>query len=145
MNAVVRCVLALFVYSTISYSTAESKGQVLKLNINDIMDVVEEKGRFTYLPKRSVLHIPKGMEAKFQKSKGSKYLRFDDFYKKNQLWIHKFEVSKSEIEGASEISEDRLERLLKIGKIIIAVNNGQPTSIIISKKREIDNLTNIRK
>jgi uncharacterized protein len=136
-------VLALFVFSTISYSTTEAKGQVLKLKLKDVMDVVEEKGRFTYLPKRSVLHIPKGMEAKFHKSKGSKYLRFDDFYKKNQLCIHKFEVSKSEIEGESKISEERLDRLRKIGKIIIAVNNGQPTSII-SKKIKID-LTDIRK
>ena len=144
MKSIVRCVLALFVFSTINYSTAEAKGQVLKLNIKDIMDVVEEKGRFTYLPKRSVLHIPKGMEGKFQKSKGSKYLHFVDFYKKNQLWIHKLEVSKSEIEGKSAISEERLERLRKIGKMIIAVNNGQPTSIVIRKKIE-NNLTDIRK
>ena len=108
------------------------------------MDVVEEKGRFTYLPKRSVLHIPKGMEGKFQKSKGSKYLQFNDFYKKNQLWIHKVEVSSSEIEGESAISEERMERLRKIGKMIIAVNNGQPTSIVKLKKRPID-LTDIRK
>ncbi|MFC4991395.1 hypothetical protein [Rubritalea tangerina] len=135
------CMLAVIPLVTSVDAVAETKGRTLNLKIKSIMDVMGDRGNFTYIPKRSVLHVPKGLEAKFLPEKDRTYLRFGDFYKKNQVWIMKVEVSQSEMEGDAPLCEERLERLKKTGKVVIAVRNGQPTSIVRKKQM---NLTEVR-
>lgn len=64
---------------------ARSQTQGFDGDITKITDVLVDRGRYTFVPKRSILFVPKGMEKKIRRQKNTKHVDFAKFYRMNQV------------------------------------------------------------
>lgn len=125
-----------------STNTVQAVEQSKRFNIYEMSDILCDRGYYTLLPKRCILFVPQGFEDKMQREKGSKFLLFNKFIMTNHVWLYKLELTISEAEGKVAIDEMRMERLRKMGKVIVAVHKGKPISL--EKMKDV-NLTNLDK
>lgn len=105
------------------------RGGVVSIDINKITDVLSSEGYSTVIPKRCVLHLPNGLENKIARKPNQKYAKFSEFYKKNQIWIFKMEVTMAEARGDTVINKEKLNRVTKLGKVVLAVHKGHPIAV----------------
>ena len=120
-----------------SVSSAEKENFRFRGDIYQITDVVVDRKFHTVLPKRCILHIPVGMESKVGVAPRGKLILFNNFYQRNQNWMHKIELSYEEVNGLVPMNQDKMNRLSKLGKMIVAVHKGHPISVKEYKKLEI--------
>gem|GEM_PF-1616596 len=107
---------------------------IASLDINKITDVLSSNGYSTVIPKRSVLHLPSGLENKIARKPNQKYAKFSEFYRKNQTWIFKMEITMAEARGDTVINKEKINRVTKLGKVVLAVHNGHPIAVRTPKK-----------
>lgn len=107
---------------------------IATIDINKITDVLSSGGYSTVIPKRSVLHLPVGLESKIARKSNQKYSSFSEFYKRNQNWIFKMELTMAEARGDKAINKEKLDRAKKLGKLVLAVHRGHPIAVRTPKK-----------
>jgi len=110
--------------------SAEAQGFIFRGDIYQVTDVISDRGYHTVVPKRCILHTPRGLEGKKVSRPIGKFLLFEEFYKKNQTWLFKVELGLSEVRGEVPVNKDKMSRLSKLGKIVIAVHKGHPISVV---------------
>ncbi|PQJ27969.1 hypothetical protein BSZ32_05275 [Rubritalea profundi] len=106
-----------------------SRRGIVSIDINKITDVLSSNGDSTVIPKRCVLHLPAGLENKIARKPNQKYAKFSEFYRKNQTWIFKMEITMAEARGDTLINIEKLNRATKLGKVVLAVHNGHPIAV----------------
>ncbi len=111
-------------------NTVESKGFIFRGDIYQVTDVIYDRGMHTVIPKRCIIHTPRGFEGKKVSGAVGTFVLFEDFYRRNQTWLHKVELSLSEVRGEVPVNEEKMVRLSKLGKMIIAVHKGCPISVV---------------
>lgn len=139
VSTLVKSIMMVMLCSVMPIQAAE---QSKRFDIYEMSDILCDRGYYTLLPKRCVVFVPQGFEHKMKRSKGSKYVLFNHFIMKNYVWVHKLEVTLAQAEGKVAIAEDKMERLKKTGKVIIAVHRGRPVTL---QKTKTVNLTNLDK
>lgn len=123
-----------------SGATSYGQGASLKsIDITQIYQPLNERGAYTMVPRSSVIHIPKGLEHKFTRPTGSKLVDLSRFMRGSHVWLHKMPVTMAEAQGKVAIDPLRLERVFKLGKVVIAVHKGKAISI-----RKVEQLQIVR-
>lgn len=110
------------------------------MDVYQMFDKLCDRGVFTFVPKNSVLHVPVGMEQKIVRSEGSRYVPFSHFVERNYVWIHKMPVSLEEAKGLKAIDRLRMERVQKLGKLVIAVHKGKAVTV---KPMEVETIAKV--
>jgi hypothetical protein len=111
-------------------ATESSVAVAGRIDISKIYQALQDRGVYTMVPRSSVLHVPKGMECKLGNPvSGDELVNLDKFMRKNCVWVHKFPVTLYEAQGKVPIDPVRLERVSKLGKVVIAVHKGKVISV----------------
>ena len=100
----------------------------------DTTDFLCFNGLATLVPKRAVLHVPKGMQDRLRFTEGSAIRTWADFFPANIAWISNMEVSRTQAEGNAPLSEESLKVLDKSPMVIVATLQGSPISALPLKK-----------
>ena len=119
------------------FSAEANQSDMKAFEIYKISDVLCDRDVYTMVPKSAVIHVPRGMEHKLKREKGMRYVSFKQFMRNNCVWMHKMQVSVSEAKGDSAIDPLRLERLKKLGKVVIAVHKSEPISMKVKTTEAI--------
>ncbi len=96
-------------------------------------DIISFNGMTTLVPKRAVLHIPKGMTDRLKFQPGTRIVGWADFYALNRGWITTVEVSRVQAEGNAALAEEISSRITKSSNLIVATNLGGPISVLPPK------------
>lgn len=97
-------------------------------DLNRTSGFLSDRGVYTLVPKSAVVHVPKGMEVKLQRVEGSRYVSFEQFMRRNCVWVQRMPISVSQATGQVSVDSVRIERMKKLGKVVIAVHKGSPIS-----------------
>ena len=103
-------------------------------NIYRTSDILSSRGYHTVVPKSCVIFVPENLKGKLvtAKPKGQ-FILWDEFLKKNHGWLQKMEVTNDESLGRKPVSEAKMQRILRTGKVIIAVYKNRPVSMLQPK------------
>lgn len=96
-------------------------------------DIISFNGMTTLVPKRAVLHIPKGLADRLKFQPGTRILGWADFFALNRGWITTVEVSRVQAEGNAPLAEEISNRITKSSNLIVATNLGGPISVLPPK------------
>ncbi len=133
---------------TLKYRQAQQQDPVRKLEpttgvdpstVNQPLDLVSQSdiisfnGLTTLVPKRAVLHIPKGLADRLKFQPGTRILGWAEFYALNRGWITTVEVSRVQAEGNAALAEEISNRIAKSSNLVVATNRGGPISVLPPK------------
>lgn len=107
------------------------------IDVSQLYQALCDRGVYTMIPRSSVIHIPEGMEHKLGQADGRQLVSLSEFMGRNYCWVHKMHVSMAEATGEVSIDPLRLERVSKLGKVVIAVHKGKVISVRKSKPQVI--------
>ena len=93
-------------------------------------DILAYRGEATLVPKRAVLHKPKGMEDKIGMQDGARFVDFQEFLTQNRSWLTTADVNRPQAEGNEPLSEALLKSFAKETRVVIATYNGGPISVL---------------
>lgn len=99
------------------------------IDISSVFQSLTDRGEYIMIPRASVIHIPQGMEGKLGRPADGRLLTLDQFLRKNYVWLHKMPVTLHEAQGKVPIAPSRLERVAKLGKVVIAVHKGKVITV----------------
>ncbi|BDS04967.1 hypothetical protein NT6N_00070 [Oceaniferula spumae] len=97
-------------------------------------DILVDNGTHTILPKRCILFIPEKLQAHLIPSPKKNFTIWPKFLRANSQWLYCFEVTLDQAKGLKPIDEKKLERVKKLGKIVVAVRHKNPISVLPVKK-----------
>lgn len=125
-------VIALCVLGSSLMVSAQNMGQS-GFDLSKVFQALKDRGAYTMIPRGSVIHVPKGMKSKLGRPDHGSLVSLDQFIRQNSVWLHKMPVTLAEAQGKVPIDPIRLERVAKLGKVVIAVHKGK---VITVKKIE---------
>ncbi len=81
------------------------------------------------VPKGSVIYVPDRYKNKVVMKPQGKLKNWNAFLSANSGWIHLHQVRLKQAFGQEFLNEDKMKAYKSIGKIVIAVNGGNPISV----------------
>lgn len=93
-------------------------------------DIVCHNGLATLIPKRAVVHTPKGMAGRMAMQDGARLVNWSDFFNANRAWIRTIEVSRVQAEGNKSLDEATLKSFEKETRLVVAVLEQGPISVL---------------
>jgi hypothetical protein len=104
--------------------------------VNQPKDILSRSEIFSHLglaslvPKRAVLHIPKGLAGRMTFLPDSKFVPWRDFFQANRAWIRTVPVSRAQAEGKQPMDEAILKSFAKEPRVVIATYQEGPISVM---------------
>jgi len=108
--------------------------------LSDRFQKIVHNGKYTFIPKGSILYIPADHKTKVTLASGTaKVLNWDKFYAQNQSLLHRVSLNKAQALGNKGkdryiMPYEKLEDLKKLGRIIICTYNNTPVKIKVQPK-----------
>jgi len=99
-------------------------------------DILCFGGIATLVPKRAVIHIPKGVASRIGMQDGVKIVTWPDFLAANRAWITTLNVSRLQAEGNEPLSEATLKSFVKESRLVVATYEGGTISVLPLKVPE---------
>jgi hypothetical protein len=93
-------------------------------------DFLSFAGRATLVPKRAILHIPPNFADRVKLQPGSRIQTWSEFHAMNQAWITTVEVTRVQAGGHEALAEELTQRIGKSTKLVVAVYQGGPISVL---------------
>ena len=93
-------------------------------------DVVCHHGLATLIPKRAIIHTPKGMADRMVMQDGARLSGWNEFFMANRAWIRTVEVSRVQAEGNKPLDEATLKSFEKETRLVVAVFQQGPISVL---------------
>lgn len=75
------------------------------------------------------MHVPERMAANVVKAPAGEFLTWSEFFGRTHSIVTTLEVTLEEASGAKAIDPARLETAIRSGRIVVAVTQGNPTSV----------------
>ena len=91
-------------------------------------DIIAFNGKWTFLPKGAIIHIPKQFEARVVREPQGEMLSFPEFLRKNYAWVKTETVTEEQILEEDEAAKLK-EKFVKSGFLVVATRNGSPVSV----------------
>ncbi len=91
--------------------------------------LLASSGKWTLVPKGSVLYVPKSLNSKIVTKPKGKLLSWNDFIARNGSWIHLASVKMKQAQGREIISQEMIKQYSRLGKIVIATYSKAPISV----------------
>lgn len=88
------------------------------------------RGQATLVPKRSVIHIPKGLSDRLVLQEGARLVTWIDFFHANRAWIRTVQISRIQAEGKKPLDEAILESFEKESRLVVATFQEGPISVL---------------
>ena len=95
--------------------------------------ILVNRGNHTVLPKGSLIHVPERFKDHVAETHSGSFMVWPTFYKKNINMFYQYEVSFEQALGNQLIDEEKLESLRNMDKIVVAVNQRRPVSMLPPK------------
>lgn len=95
----------------------------------DRSDALSHGGMATLLPKGSVLFVPETMVDRVSLSEGAALVDWREFYRSNSHWLLPWSIKLEQALGEEALDLGHLERLKRMGKVVVAICFDQPISI----------------
>ncbi len=112
-----------------------------KLAMHERADFIQNRGQVLMIPKKALIHVPDWLQDKVitdGKTEG-KLVRIDKFMATNSAWLATYPVSFELAVGKKQFTDQELEQLQTMNKIVVATHGNTP--IGISKKAWISDKT----
>ena len=93
--------------------------------------ILSSKGKWTFLPKGSILNMPKNLERYSVSGKSGDYLPFNKFLKFNRGWLSTYEATNREIFGEDALTKSALKSIEKSKFVVVLTQNKNPVSTSI--------------
>jgi hypothetical protein len=93
-------------------------------------DILSFQGRSTLVPKRAVIHLPKGMTDRLGMKEGHQIGSWLDFLNANRGWIRTVPVTRVQAEGREPLSEDTIKSFEKEKRLVVATYQDGPISVM---------------
>ncbi|TAE74195.1 MAG: hypothetical protein EAZ84_11595 [Verrucomicrobia bacterium] len=97
-------------------------------------DILCFQGRATLVPKRAVLHIPKGLADRVGMKPGSQIGSWTEFLTANRAWIRTVPVTRIQAEGNAPMPEGVVKSFDKEQRVVIATYQEGPISVLPLKQ-----------
>jgi hypothetical protein len=93
-------------------------------------DILSFQGRSTLVPKRALIHVPKGMADRLGMKDGHQIGSWLDFLNANRGWIRTVPVTRVQAEGREPLSEDTIKSFEKEKRLVVATYQDGPISVM---------------
>lgn len=103
-------------------------------SIYDGCDILNYRGDHTIIPKKSILYIPEKLKSRVSVKPIGKFLFWPPFLKRNRNWIWTYEVTRDQAKGKEPMPEARMAEFTKLGRMVVATNNGNPIAVFAPQK-----------
>lgn len=120
----------------ISVSAQEKKPFRPKIHRSDpykSSDILVSSGYHTVVPKHAVLAVPERLKDRVPSKPNGKFIIWPKFLQKNFGWIHKHPVTWDQASGKTPITQEKMDHLRSLGKVVVAVYKNNPVSVLPSK------------
>ncbi len=95
----------------------------------DRSDALAHSGLATLLPKGAVLFVPEAMAGRASLAEGTVLVDWREFYRSNSHWLLPWNVRLAQAIGEEPLDLGQLERLKRMGKVVVATCFDQPISL----------------
>lgn len=99
-------------------------------------DVLCFRGQATLVPKRAVLHVPKGVADRIGMQDGARLGSWSEFLNANRAWIRTVPVTRIQAEGNDPMPEATLKSFEKEQRLVVATYQEGPISVLPLKVPE---------
>ncbi len=98
-------------------------------------DILASSGFHTVVPRGAVLVVPQTHAKRKVAKPTGVFTIWPKFLRKNYGWIHKYEVTLDQASGKTPISDEKMESLKSMGKVVVAVYKNNPISVLPAKPK----------
>ena len=105
-------------------------------SIYDGRDILNYRGEHTILPKESILYLPEKLKSRVSVKPIGKFLIWPPFLKRNRNWIWTYEITRAQAKGKEPLPEARIAEFAKLGRVVVATNNGNPIAVFAPQKEK---------
>lgn len=99
-------------------------------------DILVSSGFHTVVPKHAVLVVPDRLQQKKASKPSGRFIIWPKFLNKNYGWLYKQEVTLDQASGKTPLTEEKMEQLKSLGKVVVAVYKNNPISVLPPKTTE---------
>lgn len=132
-------------FSEESRPEARAKVQLRpKVPIHQRMDFLIDRGKLLMIPKKSLIVVPEGLKAKMYQGgelKG-KVVSLSEFLAANGSWFMTYPVTFEQMMGKEKVSQEELERLRQLNRVVLATNGGSATGVVpesLEPEKDLEN------
>lgn len=95
--------------------------------------ILAKGGKWTIVPKGSILHLPEKFSNLVVAKPQGKMMPFSQFLKANYSWLRTKEVTSDHVSGVKEVDKKAFESIAYNNLVVVASLHRSPTAIYIKK------------
>lgn len=113
-----------------AWSATPPEGGVLRQDIYRNSVILQAGGSHTVLPPHSILHLPRSLRQMSATRPIGDYLPWPEFYARNRSAVLTHSVTLEQALGKTPIGQDVSRQLRKINRIVVALYQNNPVSVL---------------